>query len=342
MVKQGHTVTVFSLSDDKRKNPKSDIWKTQFASRKLPLPLRFFVAIFRIAILASQSDFVFANGLHQEVAISTLIVKRPSLAKIVGDPVWERYRNSSGEGSLTIEDFNNVQLALLIRLQREFLRWSLNRFDLVTAPGEALIQLIKNWKVATPIFLIENGTRCTSEVSTSVLYDSISVSRLVPWKNLEIFVRSASSGDLKIAICGEGPEKTQLMKLSDSLNVKVDFLGELDSVGVRKALQSSKTFVNLSSYEGLSFSLIEAMMEGKACIVSDIQGNTDVIEHGVNGIVVALKSTSELTRAIRECVDNPEYAAQLGKKAREIAQIYYCEEKQLEKMMNTLLQLELR
>ena len=340
LVKQGHEVTVLSLSDDKQKSPKSDIWATQIISRKIILPLRVILVAIRIAMLASKSDFVFANGLHQEVAISTLFVKRPGLAKIVGDPVWERYRNSSGEGNLSIEDFSDAGHTLLIRLQREFLRWSLNRFDLVTAPGEGLIQLIKKWHVTTPTLLIENGTRCTSEVSTKVIYDSISISRLVPWKNLEIFVQSASQGEFRIAICGEGPEKAKLMMLSKSLRANVDFLGELDSTGVKKALQSSKSFVNLSSYEGLSFSLIEAMMEGKACIVSDIKGNTDVIKDGLNGIVVALGSTAELTGAIRECVDNSKYAAQLGKTARQMAQSDYCEEKQLNKMMISLLGLE--
>jgi glycosyltransferase involved in cell wall biosynthesis len=169
------------------------------------------------------------------------------------------------------------------------------------------------------------------------IYDSISVSRLVPWKNLESFVRSASQGDFKIAICGDGPEKDNLMKLSQSLGAEVEFLGELTSVGVRNALQSSKTFVNLSSYEGLSFSLIEAMMESKVCIVSDIKGNTDVIEHGFNGIVVPLGSTKKLIEAIEQCLDNPEYAAQLGKNARKIAQMNYCEEKQFNKMMVSLL-----
>lgn len=340
LVKQGHVVTVFSLSDDKQKSSKSDMWATQFVSRKIPLPLRVIVVAFRVTILAIKSDFVFANGLHQEVALSSLIVKRPSLAKLVGDPVWERYRNSSGENNLSIEDFSNTQHGILIRTQREFLRWSLNRFDLVTAPGEGLIQLMKKWHVTTPTLLIENGTRCTSGLTSEIIYDAISVSRLVPWKNLESFVQSATLGDFRIAICGEGPEKAKLEMLSQTLDARVDFLGELDSAGVRKALQSSKTFVNISSYEGLSFSLIEAMMEGKACVVSDIKGNIDVIEDGLNGLVVALGSTEELTGAIRECVNNPEYASQLGKEARKIAQSNYCEETQLRKMMMALTGLE--
>jgi glycosyltransferase involved in cell wall biosynthesis len=199
---------------------------------------------------------------------------------------------------------------------------------------------MKKWHVTTPTLLIENGTRCKSGLTTEIIYDSISVSRLVPWKNLDFFVQSAALGDFRIAICGEGPEKAKLEMLSKTLDAKVDFLGELDSVGVREALQSSKTFVNISSYEGLSFSLIEAMMEGKACIVSDIKGNTDVIEDGLNGLVVALGSTEELTGAIRECVNDPEYATQLGKEARKLAQSNYCEETQLRKMMMALTGLE--
>jgi hypothetical protein len=165
------------------------------------------VVAIRIATLASKSDFVFPNGLHQEAAISTLNCSRPSLAKIVGDPVWEHYRNTSGESNLSIEDFSNIQQVFSIRIQRKFLRWSLNRFDLVTAPSDGLIQLMKKWHVTTPVLLIENGTKCTSELSTAVLYElnfSISTGALEELRN---FCAIRSSGRFQNCNLWRGPEK---------------------------------------------------------------------------------------------------------------------------------------
>ena len=46
-------------------------------------------------------------------------------------------------------------------------------------------------------------------------------------------------------------------------------LGQLEEQDVIKALQKSKIFVLLSDYEGLSFSLLQAMACGLPSIVSE-------------------------------------------------------------------------
>lgn len=74
-----------------------------------------------------------------------------------------------------------------------------------------------------------------------------------------------------------------------------------------------RMFVNISSYEGLSFSLIEAMMKRKACIVSNIEGNTAVITDNLNGLVIPLGSKSALVESIKFCISNPEKERRLAR-----------------------------
>lgn len=337
LVEYGHQVSVLTLTDNHKSNPNAGEWHLSLVSRKIPLPIRILWAAVRIAWLGRDADLIFANGLHQEVAISQFLVKRPAVAKVVGDPVWERSRNKENS-SISIEDFSRLNEKLSIRAQRRFLSWSLNKFALVTAPSQALIELIELWGVSTPKLLIQNGTRCSESAPTEEVYDAISVSRLVPWKNLDLLVDAAAEGNFKIAICGDGPEMDRLQELARAKGADATFLGELSPSGVQDELGRAKSFVNLSSYEGLSFSLIEAMMMRKACIVSDIKGNTSVIENNLNGLVIPLGSKSALIDSIKFCILNPEKRKALGKNARTAAETNYCEGKQLDKMMDAILE----
>ena len=51
-------------------------------------------------------------------------------------------------------------------------------------------------------------------------------------------------------------------------------------------LNKADVFLLLSLWEGLPISLLEAMYLKKICIVTDVVGNRDVIEHGKNGYIV--------------------------------------------------------
>ena len=337
LVDNGHQVSVLTLTDGKKSNPSLGEGHLSLVSRKIPLPIRILWVAARIAWLARGVDLIFANGLHQEVAISQFLVNRPAVAKVVGDPVWERFRNRK-KSSISIEDFSRINQKLGIRMQRRFLSWSLNKFAVVTAPSQALIDLLKLWGVSTPKLPIQNGTLCTESAQTEEVYDAISVSRLVPWKNLDLLVDAAAEGNFRIAICGDGPEKALLQELARTKGANIAFLGELSSTQVVDELRRAKFFVNISSYEGLSFSLIEAMMERKACIVSNIEGNTAVIQNNLNGLVIPLGSKSALVDSIKLCILNPEKRKLLGENARTAAEANYCEGKQLDKMMNAILE----
>lgn len=336
LVDNGNQVSILTLTDNKKLNPNAGDWNLSLVSRKIPLPIRILWVAVRIAWLGRGVDLIFANGLYQEVAISQFLVKRPAVAKVVGDPVWERYRNKR-HSSISIEDFSRIDQNLAARMQRIFLCWSLNRFKVVTTPSQALIDLLKLWGVSTPTVLIQNGTPCIESTATEELYDAISVSRLVPWKNLDLLVDAAAAGNFRIAICGDGPEMNRLQELARTKGADVAFLGELSSSQVQDELGRAKCFINVSSYEGMSFSLIEAMMMRKACIVSNIEANTAVIENDLNGLVIPLASKSALIDSIRFCISNPEKRKLLGENARTLAEKNYCEKNQLVKMMNVIL-----
>ncbi len=72
--------------------------------------------------------------------------------------------------------------------------------------------------------------------------------------------------------------------------------------------------------EGLNKAVIEAMALGKPAIVTDIPGNRDLVEHNVNGLLIAKKNAKELAKAIKYIYENPDRYKQMGIMARKHVQ----------------------
>lgn len=61
----------------------------------------------------------------------------------------------------------------------------------------------------------------------------------------------------------------------------------------------------------------EAMSQGKAVIATRVGGNTDMVEDGVNGLLVKPGDVDDLARAMQRLINDPALAAQLGRTAQE-------------------------
>lgn len=86
-------------------------------------------------------------------------------------------------------------------------------------------------------------------------------------------------------ICGDGPEKASLQKKAKALHVenRVHFLGY--RTDIKNILNDSDIFLFTTKQEGLPRSLMEAMAMGIPCVASNIRGNSDLLENGVNGFL---------------------------------------------------------
>jgi glycosyltransferase involved in cell wall biosynthesis len=139
-----------------------------------------------------------------------------------------------------------------------------------------------------------------------------------------------------LAIVGSGPEELKLKSLANSLGAKVTFFGQLSEPGVISCLQKSKVFALLSDYEGLSFSLLQAMASELPVIVSNVKGNTDVISDGKDGIVVDLEDEESIFIAIKSLLSSNEKITTLGKGALNKVQKDYLQENQINKVISLL------
>lgn len=299
---KGHEVRILTLADQVN-NQVDDEFQITRIRRSLPKPLRMSLAI-ALIILINKDFKVFANGMHEEVGISLALRKRPAIAKIVGDPVWERSRNA-GTSKLGIVEFNASRQSIRVKAQRRLIAFSLNKFSGITAPSLELCSLIASWKVRKQITYIANGTSVKSDIEKPpCAYDLICISRLVSWKNIKIHIDIASEIGKNLAIVGIGPEEEELIAYAKSKHCEAVFLGEKNRSQIASLLKQSKVFIMMSEYEGLSFSLLEAMSFGLPAIVSDIPSNASVIRNGKEGIVAPIENWESSIDEIKELFDN--------------------------------------
>ena len=310
-------------------------WPITYINRDQFLIIRSFKTYLRIRSRVKSSDFVLANGLFQETAIALLFSGKRSIAKVVGDPVWERAFNRS-ETSLTIEEFNKSKLNFRHRTQRLFLRWSLNQFSQITCPSLELKNLIQDWGVNKEVVCVPNGISTIQPRRNSNEFDLISVCRLVKWKNLDKLITANSLSKTKLVIVGSGPEEERLKKLARELNSDVVFTGQLPENEVIDYLFRSKIFVLISDYEGLSFSLLQAMACGLPSIVSNIKGNLDVISDNTDGIIIDVNNPSSLNDAISLLLGKPGDIVRLGENARDKVLSEYSQKNQLSQVIKLL------
>jgi len=235
---------------------------------------------------------------------------------------------------LDITDFNLKQLPPRYWIQRRLLVFCLNKFSLVTCPSEELVAIVRNWGVKTAVKMIPNGVTPVETNLGEKDFDIVTVSRLVKWKQVDAVIRAASAAKASLCVVGDGPELENLKKLTVELNANVTFAGEVTEEIALEYMQRSSIYILFSVYEGLSFSLLQAMAMGKAVIVSNARGNTDVITHEKNGLVVDVNEKVELIGCIQTLLVNPKLRVYLSEQAKKTVNENYLLENNLATLLN--------
>jgi len=277
-----------------------------FIQRSRYLPIRILKTIPNILKDVYKRQII-CTGLYEETGLCIWIIKKLFksknfyLARVVGDPVWERYSNKYRGSSKKINEFN---LDDITKLQRMLLTWSLNQFNLIVCPSEELKNLCKNWGIKSEIKIINNGFKPKNNGfnNSEKKYDFITVSRIVSWKNLDFIVEKCIEIGASLLIVGDGPELNNMKKKYKNINL-INFAGKCDQSEVIERLAQSRNFINASIYEGMSFSTLEAISTGMPVYVSDIPGNSQIIkDFYLNKL--NLENADEISRAMRNGLIN--------------------------------------
>lgn len=119
---------------------------------------------------------------------------------------------------------------------------------------------------------------------------------------------------LKVTLFGRGPNEHSLRALKELWRLDNVEFGQF-TPDVAAIWQSHHALILPSRYEGLPLVVVEAMLCGRPCIVTDVAGNTELVEDNVNGFV-AKAPTAELFDQALECAwQNRESWYDMGKVA---------------------------
>jgi glycosyltransferase involved in cell wall biosynthesis len=118
----------------------------------------------------------------------------------------------------------------------------------------------------------------------------------------------------------------------------VEHLGHAEDVRPHIA---AATAVVLPSYrEGLPRSLLEAAAMARPLIATDVPGNRQIVEHGVNGLLCEVRNPNSLAGAIKTMgTMRPERRAEMGRAGRAIAERDYGEGRVIRAYLDALEQL---
>jgi glycosyltransferase involved in cell wall biosynthesis len=123
--------------------------------------------------------------------------------------------------------------------------------------------------------------------------------------------------EVRFLLAGERTElATRELAGRDALSGRVTFAGVRSDVP--EVLAAMDVVVNCALLEGLSGAIREALALAKPVVASDVGGNPEIVIDGDTGLLVRPRAPAELAAAVAALLDDPERAARLGARGRQL------------------------
>lgn len=296
MLNRGINVRLLTLSPEKRENS---------LAADCNIPLEKWEIIHFKNFLALSSWFLFFRFVREykpDVVISHLWYAN-TISRIV----------SKFCGIKTHLAFEHNVYDLVKTKKMFFIDRVLQRFSTkIIAVSEAVKESLVRHKITrNKILTLSNGVdtsrylnirdeKLRKELNAKNEFVYIFIGRLIEQKGVDILLKAFAKVDSGLLLLvGDGVDKEKLLDLVDKLGLqkRVHFLGIRRDIPSLLAI--SDCFVLPSRYEGLPIVLIEAIVSGRAIIISDFDAGKELITDGENGLIVPRENPEILSIAMR-------------------------------------------
>ena len=203
-------------------------------------------------------------------------------------------------------------------LHRWVTRFTLKQADMITSVALHITQELENYGIDQKLLLtLQYGvdTKKFYLVSASAPRDPVCLSNraMVSVSNLNTVLLAARelkkiNPKIHIYLAGEGDlsESLHAQVKELSLENQVSFLGKIEHKEMPDLLKKAAIYISMTTSDGTSLSLLEAMACGAFPIVSDIPANQAWIQDGVNGYLVSPNSPQQLAEKINNAWQQPQ------------------------------------
>jgi glycosyltransferase involved in cell wall biosynthesis len=308
----GHDVEVVVTADVA---PRAEQYPIRWIPRSLPTGVRHTRAAAVIADAARRCDVVYTTGMFARTAAATLFTRTPLVLKLTGDPAFERVRwRGSFSGSL--DDFQRAGGAEAAAL-RALRNATLRRAAAIVCPSSFLRDLVVSWDVAPErVAVVPNpvpdlrAPRAREELRRRLGADSMVVlafaGRFGPQKALDVAVDAVAEIDgVALFLAGEGGAEPELRRRAAALGDRVRFLGPLSRDHVLDLFAESDASVLPSAWENLPHAVLESLAVGTPVLATAVGGVPEIVEDGVNGLVVPPRDAAAFRGAVARFAQDP-------------------------------------
>lgn len=185
--------------------------------------------------------------------------------------------------------------------------------------------------------LVRNGTTIdrNNQLGTKKEVLILGVGRLEIQKNPELFVKvialiKKKHPNVKGVWIGEGQLRDKCIKLNEELQAQVVFKGLLPQQDVYTYMLNSRILIQPSKWEGLPFTIIEALSIGLPVIASDIDSHREIIEDGHTGFLA--NNEEDYVTSIDKVLSNEQFSNMISQKAKTKHSVMYSREVFIEKL----------
>ena len=284
--------------------------------KRQQLPLRYSRYALATRAHIAWADLVYAQTIDLPLWGAH---KRPRVIKIVGDQAWERcVRKGWIPPEISIDEFQGFAGNARVRWQKRARTRQIRAMDAVIVPSQYLERLATSWGVEpAKIRVIHNALsppppcRSRADLRAELGWPDgptlITVARLQPWKGIDHLIAALSDlAEMRLIVVGDGPDRSRLEALARPLGDRVVFTGQLPARAAHRLMAAADGLALYSGYEGLSHTLLESLHLGTPVLASDKGGNSEIINHGVNGLLVPHVDAGALRSGIQQLMQRRE------------------------------------
>ena len=149
------------------------------------------------------------------------------------------------------------------------------------------------------------------------------LTRFTAQKGCDLFLRAMAHVFEEFPTCrcvfvaGEGALRSETRALAEKLGITERIIWLEHASDPREVYEALDVFVMASRYEGLPYTLLEAMSMGLPVVAPNISGCVDVIKHDRTGLLAAPENPRELAECILRFLRGPIRAKEMGAEAQQ-------------------------
>lgn len=305
---RGHDVEVVTTADAPPERRHYPVW---VVPRHHRVGIRHYRGAALVHRRARAADVVYTTGMFGRSALGSTLARTPYVVKLTADPAFERSRRR-GLVAGDVDEFQRRGAGATVALLRLARDVELRRAAHLITPSAYLRELALGWGVAPErVSVLPNpapavrGLRPREELRRALALNGgtlVFAGRLTAQKSLGRALEAVAGSDgVRLVIAGEGPDRGPLEEEARQLGIagRVTFLGAQPREQILELFAAADAAILSSSWENFPHTVVESLAVGTPVLAMEAGGVAEVVQDGVNGILVPAGDTPALAEAVR-------------------------------------------